>query len=247
MRNRRVYVSPQTPLPSLAPGELVRIWAKRKGWDLVNCNIMFEGTTDVAYCRVADRLYYQKHKLKLLDYEFQVFAIGEGSEGGTEGIKERLRSLQEMLRDEPEGSPIRVICVLDDDSAGRGTFNLLKRKFRPWVDIFRLQRRTPRTTRDPGAFEKKWLEENASWAGLDCDIEDLFSRDLLALFVSENQGCEREALKELGGAHHFKFHGFQKARLARFADDRASYDDVLNLIEMLRSFRWLLGLGADGS
>ncbi len=247
MRNRRVYVAPQTLLPTLAPGELVRIWAKRKGWDLVKCNVMFEGTTDVAYCRIADRLYFEKQKRMLLDSEFCVFAIGEGAEGGTEGIKERLRTLQEMLRDEPEGSPIRVICVLDDDSAGKGTFNLLKGRFRPWADIFRLQRRTPRTTRDPKSFENKWIEENAPWSGLDCDIEDLISKNLLDAFVSENPGCEREPLKQLGGAHHFKFQGFQKAKLVKFADEWASYDDMLDLIEMLRSFRWLLGLDADGS
>ncbi len=195
MRNRRVYVSPQTPLPSLAPGELVRIWAKRKGWDLVNCNIMFEGTTDVAYCRVADRLYYQKHKLKLLDHEFQVFAIGEGSEGGTEGIKERLRSLQEMLRDEPEGSPIRVICVLDDDSAGRGTFNLLKRKFRPWVDIFRLQRRTPRTTRDPELSKRSGLKRTPLGLGWIAILKTSFRETCLRYLFQRIRDANEKRLK----------------------------------------------------
>lgn len=246
-RDRRV-ATPESGKPAVfRPGDLVREFARRNGWDLGRCNLMLEGTTDVSYCQLADNHYFQQTGKRLIDEEFHVFAVGKGSAGGTEGVKENLRTLQCILQSEPEPLQIRVVCVFDHDHAGRKAFSQLKQKFREWGELFLLQRITPRVTRDPTQFYKTWLRENKHWKNLDCEIEDLVSRDLLDYFVSENPSSVRRPCLEIGGKHHFEFEGHCKGIVARFVERESSFENVVDVIEFLKSFRWLMKLDPEGS
>lgn len=249
MRNRRVSNTLSSNRPNFAPGDLVREYGRRMGWSLVRCNVMFEGTTDVRYCRTANGLYSSETGKNLLDKDFQVFAIGERHEGGTDGIRERLRTLQSLLLSEPEDLGMSVICVVDDDFAGRKAFADLRRKFQPWRDLFKLQRVFPRTpnSRSPEHFEGEWKKANSAWQGLDCDIEDLISDDLLHYFIDDNPQCLKAVVEERGGRRHRKFHGNEKLNLVRFVESNSALADLNLIVELLKSLRWLLRLDPDGT
>ena len=232
--------------PQYAPGEFILQFGRLMGWgQLTHCNLMVEGTTDVEYFEIASDLYKESHGLALIDSDFQVFAVGKGNEGGTFGIKERLRQLSGNLRIDPvdaQGRTIKVACLMDDDHAGIGTFRLLKSSFTPWQDIFRIQRSFPSGTRDPSTFGRMWERENKEWKDLPCETEDLIKRDLLDYFVSENAGALQSPIKEIGDAYHFDFDGLKKPALARFLRKHATLQDMQGLVDVLNEFRWLMGL-----
>lgn len=231
--------------PRLMPGDFVREFARRMGWgEFSLCNLMLEGTTDADLFLVANELYKAETGNSLLDNEFGVFAVGERGDGGTNGIRERLRTLSANLRADPvdeKGRPIRVICLMDDDPAGIGAFRDLKSSFTPWQDIFRIQRRFPRTTRDPSTFGKMWKKENAPWGDLACETEDLINSELLECFIHENPSSLKSR-QDKDGVCHFDFDGFAKPKLVRFIRKHASLDDVKLLVEHLQGYRWLLKL-----
>ena len=249
MTSRRVSYTLSSDRPIFAPGDMVLEYGHRMGWSLVKCNVMFEGTTDVRYCRTASGLYLSETGKSLLDKDFQVFAIGERDEGGTDGIRERLRTLQSILLTEPEDLGMSVICVVDDDFAGRKAFADLRGKFQPWRDLFKLQRVFPRTplSRSPEHFEGELKKTNSNWQGLDCDIEDLISDDLVNYFIDENHRCLKAEVEERGGRRHRKFHGHEKPKLVRFVEQNAALSDLIQIVEVLKSLRWLLRLDPEGS
>lgn len=249
MRNRRVSSTLGVSSLAFAPGDLVREYGRRMGWKLVKCNVMFEGTTDVSYCRVANRHYFAETGKNLLDNEFQVFAIGERDEGGTDGIRERLRTLQSLLLSEPEDLGMSVICIVDDDLEGRKAFADLRRKFQPWRDLFKLQRVFPRTplSRSPEHFEGEWKKANSIWQDLDCDIEDLLSDDLVDYFIADNPRCLKADVEARGERYHRKFHGHEKPKLVRFVEGNSTLADLHHVVELMKSLRWLLRLEVDGT
>src|SRR4051812_21317480 len=126
MRDRRT--NPAAGSAAFGPGDFVREYARRLGWDFGLCNLMLEGTTDVSYLRTASQHHEAATGMRLIDDEFRIFAVGNGPEGGTEGIKDKLRLLSENLKLDPVDEnqrPIRVIAIFDDDAAGRGAFSQL--------------------------------------------------------------------------------------------------------------------------
>jgi hypothetical protein len=249
MRNRRVSTSSRDQETGFAPGDLVREFGRRMGWNLVKCNVMFEGTTDVSYCNVANRLYFESTGKNLIDDDFQVMAIGERDQGGTDGIRDRLRTLQAVLQSEPSELEMSVVCVVDDDHEGRKAFADLRKKFQPWRDLFKLNRVFPRTpiSRSSEHFEGEMKKANANWDGLDCDIEDLIADEIIECFISENPRCLKTEVDEKGGRFHRKFHGNEKPKLVRFVEQHASLSDLSQIVEILKSLRWLLRLDPEGS
>ena len=232
--------------PKFKPGDFVREFARRMGWgEFSLCNLMLEGTTDADLFRIANDLYRAKTGNSLIDNEFGIFAVGERGDGGTNGIRERLRTLSANLRADPideNGRPIRVICLMDDDPAGLGAFRDLKKSFTPWQDIFRIQRQFPRVTRDPSTFGKMWKKQNTQWADLNCETEDLINKELLDYFASENPTALKKREETESGICHFDFDGLAKPKLVRFVRKNASLEDMRLLVEQLQGFRWLLRL-----
>lgn len=112
--------------------------------------------------------------------------------------------------------------------------------------MFLLHRRLPRVTREPAHLTRLLSEENRDWTGLDCEIEDLLSWELLDAFVQEDpRRCRYNPQRQAGG-HHFEFTRDAKSALFRFTRDYANLDDMNMIIELLKSLRFYLGLDPEG-
>lgn len=254
MRQRRTSASKQATSPDEVSSEqYVRAFGQRYGWELGRCNLMLEGTTDVAYFDLANRLYADNEHYNLIDEAFRVHAIGIGEEGGTDGMMDRLRLLAETLRIFPIDDPqrrVRVVCLFDDDAKGRGAFNAMSGKFIPWSDIFLLRRKYPRTTRDPKAFDAHTRKLNEAYLAdknFFCEIEDLVARSVIDTFVGLNPSCLQRELRSIGDGFHCDLHRTAKGNLLRFVEENALLDDVRLLVELLKSFRFLFGLPVNGT
>lgn len=245
-RDRRVQMPGAVKQPTFAAGILPREYAKRVGWDLAQCNLMVEGTTDKRYCKLASRLHEAETGRKLIGDDFHVFPVGSADSGGTDAIKEELRTFKSLLDSEPDPSIFKVVCLFDSDKAGKKAFSEMRRKFRPWGDLFLLQRVMPRNTRDPSVYEKAWKKQNVKWLALDCEIEDLLDCQLLEYFLSDSPSALIKK-HEQEGKHHFDLQGRAKGELARFFESHSTLEQVVDVIELLKVFRWLLKLDPEGT
>lgn len=244
-RNRRVQMPSLETMPELAAGVVPFVFAHRHGWDLAACNLMVEGTTDENYCKLASRLYEAETGRKLIGDDFHVFAVGSGGSGGTYAIKEELRTFKSILDSEPDPSIFKIVCLFDSDQAGKKAFSEMRKKFRPWGELFLLQRVMPRNTRDPSQYEKTWKKANERWIKLDCEIEDLLDCQLLEYFLAESPSALRRK-HETEGKHHFDLEGKAKGGLARFFESNSALEQVGEVVELLKVFRWLLKLDPEG-
>ena len=244
-RDRRVQMPGLVEQTAFAAGSMPREYAKRMGWNLAPCNLMVEGTTDERYCKLASRLHEAETGLKLIGDDFHVFAAGRGGDGGTDKIKEELRTFKSILQSEPDPSVFKVACLFDCDQAGKKAFSEMRKKFRPWGELFLLQRIMPRTTRDPGQYEKSWNKQNEKWLKLDCEIEDLLDCELLEFFLVEAPSALRRK-QGAEGRHHFDLDGQSKGQLARFFESHSALEQVGEIVELLKVFRWLLKLDPEG-
>jgi hypothetical protein len=239
------------PTPA-GPGSFIREFGRRLGWNVSTCNIIVEGTTDVAYFKTAARLYQKTTRLTLVGDGLSVFAIGDRDAGGTDAMLRYLPALRGLLPTDPvdhNGRPFRFIVLLDSDAAGRG---MARKLCSPGVglrrnrEVFVLQRAFPSDTRDPNMFEKKCTDLNCSWASLDCEIEDLVHRSVLEAFLGENPAACQRAPTVLDNAHHYDWHGFVKPALSQFVDQHALAGDVEAITKILQALRYMLELVPEG-
>ncbi len=230
----------------------MRWFADGLGWPLDTRNIIVEGELDQKYFQLASELYRESCGLVLVGPPLSIFPTGIGDAGGTNGILENYPHLRMLI--ERDASPdnrrlYRVIVLLDNDSAGKKTLNHLRSRYaslRDNYDVFLLCRRMPRETCEPAHLTRLLREANRDWDGLDCEIEDLLSLELLEEFVREDpRRCCREPRYQAGG-HHFEFAQDAKSALFRFAQNYANFNDLAAIIELLKSFRYYLGLDLDG-
>lgn len=250
-RNRRV-TEPVVPAnPYDAPGSLVRAYAQRRNWPLSSRNVMLEGRTDSEYFRIADVKYQTENRgRKLICSRLSLFQVGDGGDGGTDNIREKFAYLREVLSTDPcnaANERIMAVVLMDNDHAGRTVAQFLdKRGFKRNRDVFLVARVFPRQTRDTYQLNRLITEANATWAGMDCEIEDLISRDLLEYFVEYEPSALAREPQIADGGHHYEWTDDGKARLLRFVRKEASYQDLVGVIELLKSLRFLLTLDPDG-
>jgi hypothetical protein len=235
------------------PGQLVKETARRFGWTLGLKNLMVEGTTDEAYLRLANARYRDSCGLSLIGSDFQVFAVGKLSQGGASSIKEKFNVFSSQLMNDPvdgNGNRIRVVALFDDDEAGREMFNWMRPRFPAWSSVFLLRRRYPRDTRDSSAFQAKTNQLNSEFLSdkfFFCEIEDLIDRSLIDLFVESAKGCLQRPMRTLGDGFHCDFRSEAKGQLLRFVEQEARLDELKGLVELLKTFRYLLELPVDGT
>ena len=233
-----------------SPGDHVRWFASRMNWAIRANNILVEGN-DARYFEIAAQLYRQTDNRDLLA-NIAIFPTGDGEEGGTHGILRHFPTFRSLIDTDLDGEgnrQFKAIVLLDSDSAGKSAKNGLTARYTNYQehrDVFLLQRRMSRKTRDPVALGSLITKENSAWKKLDCEIEDLLSLDILERFLKQAIRPLRREPSLLAGAHHFEFHEGVKPDLLRFVKDRASYDDVHAISEVLKSLRFYLGLCADG-
>ncbi|MDD2467978.1 MAG: hypothetical protein PHI97_28705 [Desulfobulbus sp.] len=236
----------------MRPGDLAIEYAKRMEWTLRPRNIMVEGDSDVRFFLLANKLYELETKHNLLGEDISLFACGYGDSGGTYGMFEQLPPLLNIIRSDPDKNGkvlFRVIALVDNDYAGRILHRGLTQQYRQlktFRDIFTLNRILPRTTSEPNALAKQIEKHNKDWKGLDCEIEDLLGDELVELFLDENPNAFKSKPVELNGRCHYEWTDNAKGKLYNFTKEYASLNDIVKLVEILKSLRFYLGLPADG-
>ncbi len=213
---------------------------------------MVEGEHDQRYFALADRLHYEETGLRLLGKRVSAFPTGIGDEGGSFGLQKHFHPLRAIMdRDvSQEGRKVfHSIALFDDDLEGKRGFGALSGQhlnYKKWRDIFLLQRILPRSTRDPVHLARLVAEANEPWKGMDCEIEDLISFEVIRLFVADNPGAIFRPLEETAGGFHCSFNPQFKARFIRFVEANALLRDISSVVEVLKSLRYHLGLPPDG-
>lgn len=239
------------------PGDMVRLYAARRGWDIRAHNLIVEGANDQRYFALASDLHFRETGLRLVGSDLAAFPTGIGDQGGTDGIQRELPTLQNLTSvdfDERGQRIFRFVALVDSDPAGKQAARALTGKhttLRQNRDVFLIQREFPREAREPEQLGRLIEHCNERWKSLDCEIEDLLPFDLLDSFVQSNSnvlkriGRKDNPAKENGG-HHFEFDIAVKGRLFRFVEENAMLCDLSGIVEMLRSLRFYVGLEPNG-
>lgn len=234
------------------PGDLVRRYATFFSWPVAERTVVVEGEHDQRYFELADKLYCKEFGLRLLGKRLAVFPTGIGDDGGAFGLQRHFHPLRAIMDHDltQDGKKVfHAIALFDDDLEGKRGFGALTGQhlnYKKWRDVFLLQRILPRSNRDSIQVAKLVDEVNLPWKGLDCEIEDLVSLDVIKAFVAENPGAIfRPSVEKSGGAHTF-FKPHVKASFIRFVEANAMMCDLASVIEVLKSLRFYLGLTPDG-
>jgi hypothetical protein len=234
------------------PGDHVRWFADKFGWQLARRTVLVEGETDVKYFHLASHLYHEANGRHLLSEEFGVVSTGFGDAGGTDGIVERFPAFRQIISLDCSATGkqlFRAVALVDGDAEGHKACDYLTNRYTGMVknrDVFVLQRIFPRESQDPRKLVDIMKAANKPWHDLDCEIEDLLDRDVLDLFVAENGGCLKRALTVKDNGHHFDFTTAGKSNLCRWVPEIVVLKEMSNIVEVLRSLRYYLGINPDG-
>jgi len=226
----------------------VAAYAEHKGWRIGRRNLLVEGTTDVAYFELASSLFAVHHGQRLLDDQFRVVAAGLYGDGGVRGVIREMLSLHGRAESDsslPKSARIRMLPVFDDDAAGRRCFDKLTDvdfPFRPYRDVFLLKRAYPSLKLGSDGFLDAVKDLNREWRGLDCEIEDLLSRELLAGFCDDRGDALKCPPVHLGSGHHYDFNGHCKADVLKYAQQLADLPEVIGIVRTLQYYRGLFDL-----
>jgi hypothetical protein len=226
----------------------VAAYAEQKGWRIGRRNLLVEGTIDVAYCELASSLFARHHGLHLVDDQFRVVASGLFDQGGVRGVVREMLSLHGRAESDsslPKSSRVRMLPMFDDDDAGRRCFGKLTDPdfpFRPFHDLFLLKRAYPSLKIGSSGFRDAVKDLNRDWRELDCEIEDLLDRELLAGFCDERNDALKTPPIHRGPAHHYDFNGHCKGSLLKYAKQLADLPEVVGIVRMLQYFRGLFDL-----
>ena len=234
-------------------GDSVRWYADKKAWRLLRKNVMVEGDRDVRYFELADRLYWEKYRRRLIGEDLSILSAGTGDHGGTDGVFEEFPTLVKLIQtdcDNQGKTLFRVVALLDNDRAGRSLAEVLVQRYRGMRhcrDVFLLNRALPRTSSEPTVLFKQIKSANSAWKSIDCEIEDLVGAGLLDAFISEMPNALARQTTEAGGYRHYEWHDNAKSRLVLFTKEHAMIEDVGGIIETLKSIRFYLALDPDGA
>lgn len=226
----------------------VAAYAAQSGWRIGRRNLLVEGTTDVGYFELASSLFAEHHGQRLLDDQFRVVAAGLYDRGGVRGVVREMLSLHgraEIDSSLPKSARIRMLPIFDDDCAGRRCFTKLTDAdfpFRPYQDVFLLHRAYPNLKLGSSGYLDAVRKANHEWNGLDCEIEDLLSQDLLDGFCDNRHDALRAPPCYLASGHHYDFHGNCKGDVLKFAQQVAGLADVVGLVRTLQYYRRLFDL-----
>lgn len=226
--------------------------ASKRGWSLLHGNVMVEGTSDVAYFKIASRVYELAHGKRLLGVDFSMFAAGLGDEGGTFGISERFPTLFEMASldvDSNDKRRYRVIALVDDDKMGQAAVAGITRGHRQIIEyktIFKLRRAMPLKAGSPKSLAEKTKTANDNYGTLECTIEDLLDTKFIEKFIQGMpQAIYKPASVAASGVHRYWTED-GKRKLLQFTEKNATLEDMKNLVEVLKSLRSYVELPSDG-
>ena len=226
--------------------------ASKRGWSLLHGNVMVEGTSDVAYFALANKLYVRTHGKNLLGVDFSMFAAGVGDQGGTFGMSERFPALFEMASLDVDASDkrrFRVIALVDDDKMGQSAVAGITKGHRQIIEyktIFRLRRIMPLKAGSPKSLAEKTKAANESYGTLECTIEDLLDTKLIEKFILiMPQAIYKPNSIAASGIHrHWTEDG--KRKLLQYTKNHANLEEMKHLVEILKALRSYVELPPDG-
>jgi hypothetical protein len=224
------------------PG-LVEAYAGTLGWKICECNVLVEGTSDVSLLWLAAALYFERHQAPILGDGIAILSAGRGNDGGVDGLNRRLNAIRQIADADrgPDGSlRYRFIGLYDNDRAGRQAISTaceFDRRLHQFSELFLLR---PIMSLADGAdhatLRRRFEQENAVYKGLDWEVEDLLSPELLAKFDDEKP---RATLQEVtcGGRSHREFTREGKFELHDFASRNARLEDLIEVVKLIRALR----------
>ncbi len=218
------------------------------GWELREKTVLVEGTSDVSLFKLAASLERKATGVDLLGNKLAIIAAGEGDRGGTRGVIRELLSLRGIARTVllPNGNiKYRFVGLFDNDNAGRQAVKFahdIDRSILEYKDVFRLQpKMVCLGNLDPKTLQKTFERENSEYRGLDWELEDLLPQAFLEVFFSEHVEIEVRTHEKNGKIHH-EFSRDGKARLHRFIENHAVYEDLVDVINVLKAIRFYMCL-----
>jgi hypothetical protein len=109
-------------------------------------------------------------------------------------------------------------------------------------DVFYLRPVMPHSpNRDPGALQKAFEQANSQYRDLDWEVEDLLPKSLIEAFVDEFPFALKNT-DDRGGKAHYDWTRDGKSRLHRFVKQHAMYEDMIEVINVLKALWYYLGI-----
>ena len=222
---------------------LLEGFAATLDWSVCECNVIVEGTTDVALLWLAAALYYERHETAILGTEIAVLAAGKGGEGGVDGVNRRLNAARQIADADraPDGAlRHRFIGLYDNDRAGRlaidSACNFDRRLIR-CRDLFLICPVMPLALgADDSVLRRRFEVDNFNFRGLDWEIEDLLSERLLSAFEAAHPAAV-QGDRECGGRKHREFTRDGKRVLHSFVSAKATLEDLMEVVKLIRALR----------
>lgn len=218
------------------------------GFDVGPRTVLVEGTTDVSLFNLAARLEFEKTGVNLLSGGLTLGAAGVRDRGGCSGVIRELIALraQALLCLDANGKPrYRFIGLLDNDKAGNQAIKLaryLNASIQEYKDVFRLFPVMPIAGNlDPGTLKRTFERNNADYGGLDWEPEDLFPQQFIDAFLDEYPRTVKKTTSRNGKTHR-ELTDDGKACFHRFVRQNAVYEDLVEVIEVLKAIRFYLNL-----
>lgn len=208
--------------------------------------VLVEGTTDVDLFQLAARLESKESGINLLNGDLSIVAAGEGDRGGTNGVIRELLSLRGMARTclLPSGKPrYRFMGLFDNDKAGKAAVTFAQKidtSILEYKDVYRLWPIMPLPgNMDPGAVQRAFDQANATYKGLEWEMEDLLPQSFIEAFISDNpMAVSHTSIIE--GKVHRDLTRDGKARFHRFIKQNAVHADLSSVIDVLKAIRFYL-------
>lgn len=223
------------------------MYAASLGMQIKHRTILVEGTSDIALLGLVSSL-EKKLSGKELFGDFAIVAAGERDQGGVNGVVRELIAFRGMARTflQPNGKPVyRFVGLFDNDRAGKraiATARDLDSSILEYKDVFRLMPVMPEPGNlDPGTVAAAFTRSNEAYKGLDWELEDLISADLINAFADEHYGAIKERNIIADKTHH-EFTRDGKAQLHRFVKRHGMRDDLLKVVELIHALRCYLNL-----
>jgi hypothetical protein len=228
--------------------DAVAHYARALGFSARSRTVLVEGTRDVALFELGADLERSAGGSNLLGHDLAIVAAGEGDLGGTRGVIREFIGLRALARTclLPNGRPrYRFIALFDNDKAGRMAIKALREfdsSILEYKDVFRLWPAMPTPANvDPSSMQRAFEKENASYKGLDWELEDFLPPSFVHAFEEEHPGAVAHTVS-IEGKVHRDLTSDGKAHFHRFIKQNAIRDDLSALIDVLKAVRFYLGL-----
>lgn len=226
----------------------VQRYAQALGLVVRSRTILVEGSSDAELFQLAARLEQSTSGADLVGADLAIVCAGERDRGGTRGVIRELVTLRGLGRTclLPNGRPrYRFVALFDNDNAGRQAVKAardLDTSLLEYKDLFRLHPSMPRPGNlDPRALERAFSDANHTYKGLDWEVEDLLGPSLLEAFVAADPLAIVKT-KSAGDKMHREYTRDGKARMLRFTKRYAVVEDLADVSDTLRAFRFYMGL-----